>query len=409
MHYAWWILIACCAIQAGSQGTVFDTVGLFNSPVCNELGFEIGSFSLAQTFSAVAMMVSQPFTTYFYRKFDMRNILLISGIFYFSSHFCLSLSYELWHWYLLMSIQGIAGGFFYRTSYTILLCKWFASKTATALGIATAVGSIMGMLMNPFASFIIEGFGWRYCYSILALIGAIITLPIIFIVVKDTPEKIGLKPYVDSNIDKEKSDTLFEGKYSTDYCILVCSLLIASASLSYFCGGYYPHLPNYCVSIGMGIAAGSLMTSFELAGSMIMRFLIGPLLDMAGYVKTELVLFIFTIVGYVSYFIFEGNILFFTTALCGIYCSTNMVVMPLFAREQVGEKNFQIILPWMMTAGGAISSLSNTLYGYLFDKSGNYDLMFIICILSVTVSFSLIIFIKLIERKKKNIILKEGE
>ena len=40
IHYAWLILIACCALQAGSQGTIFDTLGVFNSPVCNDLGFE---------------------------------------------------------------------------------------------------------------------------------------------------------------------------------------------------------------------------------------------------------------------------------------------------------------------------------------------------------------------------------
>ena len=133
-----------------------------------------------------------------------------------------------------------------------------------------------------------------------------------------------------------------------------------------------------------------------------MKFIIGPLLDKIGFLKTELLLFILSFIGYLSYFVVKGEVLFFTTALCGIFCATNMVLMPLFARDQVGEECFQQILPWMTTLGAAISSLSNTLYGFIFDFQGNYNLMFMLCILSIVVSFALILLIKRIEFRYVN-------
>lgn len=403
-HYAWWILLVCCAIQAGSQGTIFDTSGVFNSPVCTECKFELGKFTLAQTFSAIMMMITQPLTTKFYERYGLKKVLLISGCIYYLSYFLLSSASMLWHWYLLLAVQGIMGGFFYRTSYTILLCKWFFNKTALALGIATAIGSVMGMIMNPVASLIISFAGWRICYMVLSILGAIITLPLIKILVVENPSKMGVNAYV----DEKKSGTVivFKSKYDGRKEKIVSLLLVLAASICFLCGGYYSHLPNYSKTIGMTAVAGSLLTSFELGGTMIIKFLIGPIYEKKGIIKCEMILAILSMIGFLAYFIFKGPILYLTTSLCGIYCATNVILMPLLAREEIGEEKFQKILPWMATTGAALSSLSNSLYGIIYDVYESYDLMFILCLISIFCSFAFIIVIKVIStnQSKENML-----
>lgn len=379
----------CCALQAGSQGTIFDTCGVFTHPVCSDLGFEIGKYTVAQTIGAIAMMMAQPFTTAAYRRFGMRRVLLISGTFYFLSQLCMGFSQQIWHWYILMAVQGIAGGFFYRISYTMLLCKWFATKTAMALGIATATGSVMGMLMNPVAAWCINRFGWRHCYVLLAGIGAMLTLPTIAVILRPVKNEKDIFPYGMTCTQDAKK--VFPGRYKGRKAAVVSVCLVVAAGISYFCGGYYPHLSNYCVSIGMGLTAGSWMTSFELGGTTAVKFIIGPIMDRLGFLKTVALLAIVSVLGYAGYFFLSGKALYFTTALCGIYCATvAMVLLPLFAKELVGEKVFERILPWMTTIGGAVSSVANTLYGVLFDSYGTYTMMFSICIISIMVSFLII-------------------
>lgn len=399
IHYAWIILFVCCMIQAGSQGTIFDTSGVFNSPVCTELGFELGKFTLAQTFSAVSMMIAQPFTPHFYERYGLKKVLLVSGAFYYLSYFALSGASAYRHWYLLLAIQGICGGFFYRTSYTILLCRWFVSKTALALGIATAIGSVMGMILNPFASFLITQFGWRICYMVLSVFGAGITLPWIACLIIERPTDAGMSPYM---VQEETAREIeFKGRYIGKKKDLVSILLIASFSISFMCGGYYSHLPNYSQMIQMGAVAGSLLTSFELGGTMVMKFLIGPLYDKIGLMKSEIILFLCSVMGFAAYFICRGPVLYFTTACCGIYCATNAVLMPLLAREEVGEDRFQKILPWMTSIGAAFSSVSNNIYGIMYDRYQNYNIMFAMCIISIVCSFVLIIVIKIMGKKQE--------
>ena len=121
---------------------------------------------------------------------------------------------------------------------------------------------------------------------------------------------------------------------------------------------------------------------------------------MAGELKTETLIMILSLIGYFCYFFLTGNILFFTTALCGIYCATNMVLMPLLAREELGEDRFQTVLPWITTAGAAASSISNTIYGFIFDIFGNYDLMFILCMIGIIASYLILIIIKRLGKQK---------
>lgn len=390
----------CCALQAGSQGTIFDTCGVFIHPVCSELGFEVGKFTVAQTIGAIAMMVAQPFTTVAYRKYGMRRVLLVSGIIYYLSHFFMGFSKQIWHWYVLMAIQGIAGGFFYRISYTMLICQWFASKTATALGIATAVGSIMGMLMNPVAAGIMDIWGWRACYALLATVGATLTLPMIGWILNPVEDGHKIVPYTVVKETEEKKT--FSGKYTGKRAAIVGVLLIAAAGISYLCGGYYPHLSNYCVSIGMGITAGSFMVSFELGGTTVIKFVIGPIMERLGFLKTVIFLAVLSLGGYAGYFFLTGKTLYFTTALCGIYCATTaMVLLPLFARELVGEERFERMLPWMTTIGGAVSAISNTLYGALYDVYGNYVPMFGICMVGILISTVIIGGICLFDARTK--------
>ena len=48
-HYAWLILAGCCILQGASLGLVNNCAGVFFSPVCEELGFEMGELTFYRT------------------------------------------------------------------------------------------------------------------------------------------------------------------------------------------------------------------------------------------------------------------------------------------------------------------------------------------------------------------------
>jgi len=41
LHYAWFILAGCCILQGATLGLINNCAGVFYSPICKELGFEL--------------------------------------------------------------------------------------------------------------------------------------------------------------------------------------------------------------------------------------------------------------------------------------------------------------------------------------------------------------------------------
>ena len=46
LHYAWFILAGCCILQGATLGLINNCAGVFYSPICKELGFELGKLLL---------------------------------------------------------------------------------------------------------------------------------------------------------------------------------------------------------------------------------------------------------------------------------------------------------------------------------------------------------------------------
>ena len=81
-----------------------------------------------------------------------------------------------------------------------VLSKWFYRKRGMMLSIATSGASVGGMLLTPFASFLIASAHWRIAWIALALFVLLLALPIVLIIMRDTPSEVGERP------DGDKSD-----------------------------------------------------------------------------------------------------------------------------------------------------------------------------------------------------------
>ena len=46
LHYAWFILAGCCILQGATLGLIDNCAGVFYSPICKELGFELGKLTM---------------------------------------------------------------------------------------------------------------------------------------------------------------------------------------------------------------------------------------------------------------------------------------------------------------------------------------------------------------------------
>ena len=75
-----------------------------------------------------------------------------------------------------------------------MLSKWFYRKRGMVLSLATAGASAGGLILTPFASFLILSSHWRVAWIALGAFVLLLALPIVLIIMRDTPEQVGEVP-----------------------------------------------------------------------------------------------------------------------------------------------------------------------------------------------------------------------
>ena len=87
-----------------------------------------------------------------------------------------------------------------------MLSKWFHHKRGMALSVATAGTSAGGLLLTPFASFLILSSHWRVAWIALGAFVLLLALPIALMILRDSPDQVGDVP------DGDQDDGTEEGR-----------------------------------------------------------------------------------------------------------------------------------------------------------------------------------------------------
>ena len=129
LHYAWFILAGCCILQGATLGLINNCAGVFYSPICKELGFELGKLTMYRMLYCISSALALPFVATSFRKHDVRIVISIAAVIYGGCAALMGTFHELRQWHLTGIIQGIASSFVCMIPAPIILGNWFKKKT----------------------------------------------------------------------------------------------------------------------------------------------------------------------------------------------------------------------------------------------------------------------------------------
>ena len=195
LHYAWFILAGCCILQGATLGLINNCAGVFYSPICKELGFELGKLTLYRMLYCISSALALPFVAKSFRKHDVRIVISIAAVVYGVCAVLMGTFRELWQWHVTGIIQGIASSFVCMIPAPIILGNWFKKKTGTAVGISAAFSGLVGMIGSSCLGMAIPAFGWRMSYVAVGIVSIALVLPISLFILRYKPEEMGLLPY----------------------------------------------------------------------------------------------------------------------------------------------------------------------------------------------------------------------
>ncbi len=375
-HYAWLIMISCCAIMMVGIGVVNSCAGIFFMPVSTELGVGIGTLTLYMTIQSLVSMVFLPFAGKILARFDIRIILTAAFVVQLGGFASFSLAHSIAHYYVVGALMGVASVFIIYMAVPTLINTWFKEKVGTAMGIAMACSGLGGALFNPVGNAFIQAFGWRMGYVALAAISAVIVLPFTIFVIRNKPADKGLAPYGASadaltNAATAAADGI-EAKKAIRSGAFACVILFVVFVA--FTGGITSHVPGLAVNLGFDATTAAGASSVMLLGVTAGKLISGALNDKIGTSKGLGLVMVVAFVGCIVIIMSGGNLgMFFVgVALMGLGCALATFAPPVIVRSAFGSRDYTTIYSYISTVSALIGAVAVSMYGFVYDLSGAY-------------------------------------
>ena len=143
---------------------------------------------------------------------------------------------------------------------TALLALWFVTNRGRVTVLAGLGAVASQALFPPFIYFLIDAYGWRNAWLVLGMVVWAIMLPIAIVIVRDSPQSIGLKPRSDTKEQNalEDSGWPFRAALSTKTFWL---LLLATSSQSLISTALVFHHANVLDSRGIDASISAVVLS----------------------------------------------------------------------------------------------------------------------------------------------------
>ena len=194
LFYGWWVVAAFCVSTFISTG-IRHAVGPFLKPIVADLHIDRASFSLVIALSLLLYGLFMPIAGMLLDRFSVRLVTSVGTLVLAASLVLTAMTRTVWEF---AAVYGVLVPIGLAATGPVIasgvVARWFSRRRGAALS-ALGSASMTGMsLLVPAVTWLIVNTGWRLTYVVIA--GAIVclVLPLCLLVLRDSPESVGLEP-----------------------------------------------------------------------------------------------------------------------------------------------------------------------------------------------------------------------
>jgi MFS family permease len=395
IFYGWWIVLATQTICMIGYGTWLYSFGVFFKPMASEFGWTRAMTAGAYSLRSIEGGIASPIVGWAVDKYGARVVIVIGAIISGLSFVMMPLVNSLLGFYLIYGIALSTGmsAMLYLPAWTVI-AKWFRRRLSLAMAVLAVGAGLGGLVCAPASAFLIAEFGWRSAFVVLGVVIWIVAIPLA-LVVRNSPEEMGLRPDGDAPIDEaperpghtphlEPGDpdllapveyTLRQALKSSAFWMLALAFFFFGMAHSTVTVHTVPALTDVGIPMQKAAFSIGLLTLVSIIGRLSFGFLgdyvTKRYLFMVAYALTGaglLVLMNARTMGMVYVFIF----------LFGVGFGGTVPLMPAIRAEYFGRAALGKIQGFMnpvMMFAGAVGPI---FAGYVFDTTGSYRISFMV-------------------------------
>ena len=337
-------------------------LSFFVTPVCDDLGFGRGSFTLYYSLMVAAGAVSASFLGTYMNKKGVRGVVLVSGIWCGIGFLGLSFSSQLWMFYLLGAAMGLFGSTCVYLAANVIVQQSYSSRHVGAiLGIVMAGAGIGGVIWSNLVPKVLDSFGWRFGYRMLGICW--ITLAVLSVLILGRQQLAGAFGNMKGTAmgGTSKKDAL---KSSRFYLAVALMCILA------LCSCISQHLPSVLGEMGHDTAKIGVMVSVMTAASAVGTVAEGAVCSKLGIKRTMLAVLVIYILGYVLMSLRLG---IYVALVCLAFGSGSLgTLMPVVVRRIFGGREYAAIWSVVISCSSVASFIGAPVWGMVYDFTGSY-------------------------------------
>ena len=209
-YYGWNILGVGMLFQAVIFGIGFFCFTFYVAPWRAEFGASRGDILAILVLVNVVMGATAPFAGRAMDRLSIRSLIVVGSLCFAAALALSAFATALWQIALIYGVLFVAGALLGGPlAAQTLAAKWFFARRGTAIGLASVGTSLGGFILPVLVTYLLATVGWRQTNLILAALVVITVVPVVWLIVRNTPQDRGVAPEADAPLARGMSAPVF--------------------------------------------------------------------------------------------------------------------------------------------------------------------------------------------------------
>lgn len=383
--YPWVLVLALGLMSAGTTGSYSIITGSFVTPVCEEYGFDYAAFSFYFTATLIGIAAALPFVGKLIPKVVGKIWLPLIELVLLAAGAGMAFYTEVWMFIAAGLLIGACFGFTTGVCMSDVIDQWFKKSAGLAIGIAWAVNSLYMLIMSPAITAVIDTYGWRIGYLVLAGVSAILVLPATIFIIRYKPADKGLLPYGYEEVPQEvaASEEVVAGvpfaRAVKSPAFVFCVLFLCLVQLTCCMNQLFP---TYAAEVGFSPIVGGFMVSAASLFDMFLNPIVGTTCDKFGSTKAILSWLAVSILSFVMLMAasHSAGLSIFAAGVNDVMYVIAGTALTVLAMEVFGSRDFGRIFAMICSIGYIVGAFGMPVMMKVYELAGSFQGVFIFCI-----------------------------
>jgi MFS family permease len=387
-YYGWVVVGMAFLANLAAYGVVF-AYSVFFKPLTLEFGWNRTVTAGAFSIYAIVHNILAFFCGKLVDRFGPKIVLTAAGFFIGLSMVLMSYISNIWQLYVVYGLFLSVGIACTYAPVMATVSRWFAEKRGMAVGFTAAGIGAGSIVFSPLSAWLISSFDWRFSFFVLGISTWIIFIPVVRFLKRNT----GIIETSKNNSRIAEGITFAEAFKTLTFWAYCCAWMFAAFAQ----WAIFVHIVPVLTDRGITIVQAGLMAGLMGGTSLAGRVCSGLISDKVGRKEVFITALAIQLAALVWLAYSNDLWMFFVfVVIFGFGSGGWGGVIAAFPADYFGLKETGSILGFGAIMCGIGVACGPFMGGYVFDVTGSYQIMVMLCIITGIAAIASAFFIRYI-------------